>query len=222
VFSATAALIKAGLIALGLVVSVRSISEGEAVLPSSPISCALPSLVLLAWLVPDPKRSPADLATGLGASDVRLVEVGRPATPGRAVVAADADADTDGRAVRDAGKAGGPMDVRFVAETGRGFVEDIEGGLVLEGVPVRGVEVPEVAAEANCLVGDFVGDYTNVSKSNRLNRVGDLPVTCLTASCLPDWDLQHLYSFAFLQQDLVLNSISCSLPAPRCLAGQPA
>jgi hypothetical protein len=59
--------------------------------------------------------------------------------------------------VRDAGTAGGPIEVRLPLMLGRGFAVVADGARVCEGVPVLGVEVAEVAAD-NCFVGDFVGD----------------------------------------------------------------
>jgi hypothetical protein len=35
----------------------------------------------------------------------------------------------------------------------------IDGVLAIDGVPVLGVETFDEAADANCFVGDFVGDY---------------------------------------------------------------
>jgi hypothetical protein len=59
--------------------------------------------------------------------------------------------------VRDAGIAGGPIDVLLV-DTGRGLGGGgIDAFREFEGVPVLGVEAVEVAAES-CFVGDFVGD----------------------------------------------------------------
>lgn len=58
----------------------------------------------------------------------------------------------------DAGFAGGPIDVRVPPTLGLGFDFVMEGFLVaFDGVPVLGVEAPDVAAD-NCFVGDFVGD----------------------------------------------------------------
>jgi len=60
--------------------------------------------------------------------------------------------------LRTAGADGGPIEVLVGPVLGRaGFPFVIDGALVLEGVPVRGVDVVEVAAES-CFVGDFVGD----------------------------------------------------------------
>lgn len=39
----------------------------------------------------------------------------------------------------------------------------MDGFLAFEGVPVRGVDVVDVAADS-CLVGDLVGDCRNVKK----------------------------------------------------------
>lgn len=55
------------------------------------------------------------------------------------------------------GLGGGPIDVLFPPILGLGFVIDMDGFLALEGVPVRGVEAADGAADS-CLVGDFVGD----------------------------------------------------------------
>lgn len=60
--------------------------------------------------------------------------------------------------VRDVGTGGGPIDVRFPATLGRGFVVDIDGTRPLDGVPVLGVDAAEVPADASCFVGDLVGD----------------------------------------------------------------
>lgn len=57
-----------------------------------------------------------------------------------------------------AGAGGGPMEVLIPPVLGRaGFDVETDGALVFEGVPVRGVEVDDVAAES-CFVGDLVGD----------------------------------------------------------------
>lgn len=62
--------------------------------------------------------------------------------------------------VRDAGNAGGPIDVLFPLILGRGFVIVIEGCLELvDGVVVLGVDELEPVPDVSCLVGDFVGDY---------------------------------------------------------------
>jgi len=50
------------------------------------------------------------------------------------------------------------MEVLIPPVLGRaGFDVETDGALVFEGVPVRGVEVDDVAAES-CFVGDLVGD----------------------------------------------------------------
>lgn len=70
-----------------------------------------------------------------------------------------AGTDIDGFEVLVAGTGGGPIDVLFPAPIfGLGFIP-AAGLEPTDGVVVRGVEVPEVAAELNCFVGDFVGDY---------------------------------------------------------------
>jgi len=65
---------------------------------------------------------------------------------------------SEGLDVRDAGTAGGPIEVRLPPTLGRGFVIVMDGGLAFDGVPVLGVDVLDVAADS-CFVGDFVGDY---------------------------------------------------------------
>lgn len=62
--------------------------------------------------------------------------------------------------MRPAGIGGGPIDVRFAPTAGRGLVVVIDGVRELDGVPVLGVDVPEVVADNNCFVGDLVGDYS--------------------------------------------------------------
>jgi hypothetical protein len=61
---------------------------------------------------------------------------------------------------RTVGFGGGGIDPLLAAMLGL-VVEDcrVEEGVVF----VRGVEAPEVAADPNCFVGDFVGDYTSFS-----------------------------------------------------------
>lgn len=65
--------------------------------------------------------------------------------------------------VFEAGTAGGPIDVLVPPILGRGGLDIvIEGGLVdvgrlVDGVVPQGVEAVEVAAES-CFVGDLVGD----------------------------------------------------------------
>jgi hypothetical protein len=62
-----------------------------------------------------------------------------------------------------AGTGGGPIDVLFPAPMlGLGFIP-AAGFEPTDGVVVRGVEVPELAPEPNCFVGDFVGDYDAIS-----------------------------------------------------------
>jgi len=65
----------------------------------------------------------------------------------------------DAGLVREAGNAGGPIDVRVPGAPGRGLVV-AEGTLAVDGVPVRGVEADDVPVDTSCLVGDFVGDYS--------------------------------------------------------------
>lgn len=89
----------------------------------------------------------------------------------------------DGRDVCEAGLAGGPIDVRLPPMLGRGLDIVMEGFLVLVlGVPVRGVEALEVAADS-CFVGDLVGDYTVVSIYSTKN------MTKLTRRMLDGLDL---------------------------------
>jgi hypothetical protein len=57
----------------------------------------------------------------------------------------------------DEGLGGGPIEVRVPPMLARGFDIVMEGVLVLDGVPVLGVEAFDVA-EDSCLVGDLVGD----------------------------------------------------------------
>jgi len=61
--------------------------------------------------------------------------------------------------VLDAGIGGGPIDVRLPLMPGRGFEVDVDGTRPFEGVLVLGEDVPDVAADASCFVGDLVGDY---------------------------------------------------------------
>ena len=72
---------------------------------------------------------------------------------------------------RDAGKAGGPMDVLVLAAPpteGRGLVPT-EETLAFDSVPVRELVALDAAFVASCFVGDFVGDYN---------------IACLSAFCL--------------------------------------
>jgi hypothetical protein len=50
--------------------------------------------------------------------------------------------------------------VRLPLILGRAFEVDTDGTRPFEGVPVLGEEVPDVAADASCFVGDLVGDYS--------------------------------------------------------------
>lgn len=50
------------------------------------------------------------------------------------------------------------MEVRLPLMLGRGLAVAAGGARVLDGVPVLGVEVADVAAD-NCFVGDLVGDW---------------------------------------------------------------
>jgi len=79
-----------------------------------------------------------------GGADVRFPTLGPPAS--------------DCLPVRDAGMAGGPIEVLVPPTLGLGFDKVTEGVLALEGVPVRGVEAFEFVADS-CFVGDLVGDY---------------------------------------------------------------
>lgn len=108
----------------------------------------------------DPTLSPG-LGRPFATTDNRFVLAGllggidaRFATPGPPVNALFGPID---------GRGGGAIDVLGPPNAGRGRVMDIEGGRVFEGVPVRGVEVVDVAAD-NCFVGDLVGDLSSVSK----------------------------------------------------------
>ena len=138
-----------------------SLLRGEVPLSSSEASCPLASLPLplLSWLPIEPIR-PDPLPTfDLGARDCLLVVLLRgtvdlfptPELPVKEVLV-----------VLDAGAAGGPIDVFALVRLSLGLDIVIEGGLVddgraVEGVPPRGVDVVEVAAES-CFVGDLVGD----------------------------------------------------------------
>ena len=153
---------KTGLTALGDNVSEGSgLLIGDAPLPSSPVSCPLSlTFALPKWLPIDPTRSPGR-SLGLGAisdirplvvlaggADVRFPTLGPPAS--------------DGLDVRPAaGGGGGPIEV-LPPTLGLGFDSVTEGFLAFDGVPVRGVEAFDVAAES-CFVGDFVGDLEFVS-----------------------------------------------------------
>jgi hypothetical protein len=48
--------------------------------------------------------------------------------------------------------------VRLPLMLGRGFKVDTDGTRPFEGVLVLGEDVPDVAADASCFVGDLVGD----------------------------------------------------------------
>ena len=61
--------------------------------------------------------------------------------------------------ILDAGIGGGPIEVRLPLMLGRGFEVDTDRTRPFEGVLVLGEDVPDVAADANCFVGDLVGDY---------------------------------------------------------------
>ena len=68
------------------------------------------------------------------------------------------DDTEDCRPVRDAGMAGGPIDVRVTPPPTDGLAFAVtEGTLAFDGVAVRDVEALD-AAVVSCLVGDFVGD----------------------------------------------------------------
>ena len=56
-----------------------------------------------------------------------------------------------------AGKGGGPIDGRLPA-LGRDLDVVVVGWPDMEGVDVRGVEVPEEAFDPSCFVGDLTGD----------------------------------------------------------------
>jgi hypothetical protein len=51
------------------------------------------------------------------------------------------------------------MEVRLPLMLGRGFEVDTDGTRPFEGVLVLGEDVPDVAADVSCFVGDLVGDY---------------------------------------------------------------
>lgn len=101
---------------------------------------------------------------GLAAPKRGVEDVGRPA----------AAPDRDGRAVLDAGTAGGPMEVRVPPTDGRGrTVEEAArlAGPALEGVPVREVAVLD-GPVASCFVGDFVGDRAMLVGRDRGTGLG--------------------------------------------------
>jgi hypothetical protein len=79
----------------------------------------------------------------------------------------------DFRGARDAGKAGGPIEIRFPPTLGLGLDMVIDGGLAFEGVPVLGVEVLDVFVD-NCFVGDFVGDYLVRIKLTLFETIQDI------------------------------------------------
>ena len=54
---------------------------------------------------------------------------------------------------------GGPIEGRLLVLS-RDLTLESEVRALVVGVPVRGVEAPELLLEASGLVGDFVGDYT--------------------------------------------------------------
>lgn len=60
--------------------------------------------------------------------------------------------------VLDAGTSGGPIEVRLPLMLGRDFEVGTDGTRPFEGVMVLGEDVPDVAADASCFVGDLVGD----------------------------------------------------------------
>ena len=109
----------------------------------------------------DPTRSPGrslalgaasdirPLAVLAGGADVRFPTLGPPASEGLDVRAA-------------AGGGGGPIEVLLPPTLSLGFDNVTEGFLAFEGVPVRGVEAFDVAAES-CFVGDLVGDCNVIS-----------------------------------------------------------
>ncbi len=154
--SAAAVLESTGLIGFGDMVS--SLLTGDAPRSSSPVSCPLPSLAwaLLNWLPIDLTLSP-EFILAFGASDTRPLVVREGGTLDLLPAPV-----TEGR-VCEAGRAGGPIDVRVPPILGRGFDSVTEGFRVFEGVPVRGVDAVEVAAES-CLVGDLVGDYGTIRR----------------------------------------------------------
>ena len=67
--------------------------------------------------------------------------------------------DIDCLDVREAGTGGGPIEVRLPLTLGRGFAVVIDATRPLDGVPVLGVDVADVAPDASCFVGDLVGDF---------------------------------------------------------------
>lgn len=75
----------------------------------------------------------------------------------------------DGLADLVAGTAGGPMEVLAPPIDGRalGAAAEVTRGFVVEGVPVREVAALDVAVDASCLVGDFVGDCIGSAGASR-------------------------------------------------------
>ena len=84
---------------------------------------------------------------------------------------------SDGLDVRAAGVGGGPIEVLFPPTLGLGFENVTEGFFVFEGVPVRGVEAFDVAAD-NCFVGDFVGDCRLIRIEVTIFPLRDLLEAC--------------------------------------------
>lgn len=94
---------------------------------------------------------------GFGAKDCRLFG----ARLGGAVVRVPIPNPPAKDCLFPAGPGGGPIEVRVPPVLGRtGFDIVTDGALVFEGVPVRGVDVDDVAPES-CFVGDLVGDYNH-------------------------------------------------------------
>jgi hypothetical protein len=139
--------------------SVRSLWTGDADCSSSGVSWPLPSLtgpLLMALPIEFSLCDPACVVVR-GARDARLLVV-RVGAPLSLALFPEVPA-SDCLDVLEAGIGGGPMDVLLAAPTAdRGF-DDVDGARVIEGVPVLGVDAPDVAADASCFVGDFVGDY---------------------------------------------------------------
>ena len=99
-----------------------------------------------------PGRTPG---LGFDAKDCRLLTIRLGGTDGRL--------PTPNPPAKDClftlGAGGGPIEVLLPPALGRTCFDMVtDGALVFEGVPVRGVDVDDVAAES-CLVGDLVGDW---------------------------------------------------------------
>lgn len=147
------ALVIRGLLALGSVPSDTSLASGERTLSSSSIP---PSLTgALDSLPRDVIRFAVGLLLTLWAD---TTEVLLPTELSREPPGA-----SEGLAARDAGTAGGPIEVRLAARLGR--APTVDEVLVFDGVPVLDVEAVELP-DNNCFVGDFVGDYNSRSAAS--------------------------------------------------------